>query len=174
MTLSRGRCAPSSPREVRAAARDESSIPGLEPAFDVRVQLGPLDDYGTTRAGHRRVIPILSGSISGGFTAEILQGGADWQVVRPDGALEIDGRYSARTTDGALLYLRVTGLRTGPAHVLVALLRGDEVDPSQYYFRTNIAIETSAVRYAHLQDCLFVASCVREADAVSYTAYRVT
>jgi len=110
-----------------------ANIPGLEPTFDVRVELGPLDHYGTTRAGHRRAIPILSGSISGGLTAEILPGGAEWQIVRPDGALEIDGRYSARTTDGALLCLRVTGLRTGPAGVLEALLRGDEVDTYEYY-----------------------------------------
>ena len=108
-----------------------ASVPGLEPAFDVRVELGPLDAYGTTRAGHRRVIPILSGSHH----------------------------------RGALLTCESRDCAPGPASVLDALLRGDEVDPSKYYFGTNIAIETSAVRCAHLQDCLFVASCVREADA---------
>ena len=35
-------------------------------------------------------------------------------------------------------------------------------------------IETSAARLAHLEHALFIASCVREADAVTYTAYRVT
>lgn len=148
--------------------------PGLERAFDVVVRLGPVDDYGVTRAGHRRVIPILGGEISGGLDAVILPGGADWQLVRPDGALEIDGRYSARTRGGALLYLQVAGVRSGPPSVLEALLAGDDVDPSAYYFRTTISIETSGPEHAELEHSVFIASCIREAAAVRYTAYRVT
>ncbi len=148
-------------------------VPTLSPAFDVEVTLGPLDDYGVTRAGHRRIIPILGGSISGEVTAEVFPGGADWQIARPDGAFEIDGRYSARTKEGEGLYLQVSGVRSGPADVLAALGRGEEVDPSQYYFRTAITVETSAPRLLHMQDTLYVASCMREANAVRYTAYRV-
>jgi hypothetical protein len=111
------------------------TVPGLSPAFDVIVRLGPMADHGLTRAGHRRVIPIVGGRISGALDAEILPGGADWQLVRPDGAIEIDGRYTARTPDGELLYLQVTGVRTGPAEVLAAILQGDDVAPDQYYFR---------------------------------------
>lgn len=149
-------------------------VPGLERAFDVVVQLGPVDDYGVTRAGHRRVIPILGGEVSTGLDAVILPGGADWQLVRPDGALEIDGRYSARTPDGALLYLQVTGVRSGPPGVLAALLAGDDVDPAAYYFRTTISIETAAPAHAELEHAVFIASCIREASMVRYTAYRVT
>ena len=148
--------------------------PGLERAFDVVVRLGPVDDYGVTRAGHRRVIPIVGGEISGGLDAVILPGGADWQLMRPDGALEIDGRYSARTRGGALLYLQVAGVRSGPPSVLEALLSGEDVDPSAYYFRTTISIETSATEHADLEHAVFVASCIREAATVRYTAYRVT
>ena len=148
--------------------------PGLERAFDVVVRLGPVDDYGVTRTGHRRVIPIVGGEISGGLDAVILPGGADWQLVRPDGALEIDGRYSARTPGGALLYLQVSGVRSGPPSVLEALLAGDDVDPSAYYFRTAISIETSAPEHAGLEHAVFIASCIREAATVRYTAYRVT
>jgi hypothetical protein len=150
------------------------TVPTLEPAFDVVVHLGPPADHGRTRAGHRRVIPIVGGRISGGFDAEILAGGADWQVVRDDGAIEVDGRYGARTADGALVYLQVRGIRTGPPEVLAALLAGDDVAPDRYYFRTVITIETDAAALAHLEHAVFVASCVRDADAVRYTAYRVT
>lgn len=150
------------------------AVPGLEAAFDVVVELGGVDDYGVTRAGHRRVIPISGGRITGAIEADILAGGADWQLVRPDGALEIDGRYSARTPAGDLLYLQVAGVRSGPPGVLAALLRGEAVEPSSYYFRTTVSIETSAAEFAHLQHTLFVASCVREAATVRYTAYRVT
>lgn len=149
------------------------AVPTLEPAFDVTVHLGRLADHGHTRAGHRRVIPILGGWISGGLQAEILPGGADWQLVRQDGAIEVDGRYTARTPDDELLYLQVAGVRTGPPEVLEALLQGKDISPDRYYFRTVISIETSSAKLAHLEHCLFVASCVREADAVRYTAYRV-
>lgn len=150
------------------------TIPTLEAAFDVTVRLGELTDHGRTRTGHRRIIPIIGGEVSGGLEAEILPGGADWQLVRQDGAIEIDGRYSARTPDGDLIYLQVAGVRTGPPEVLTALLRGDDVSPDHYYFRTVLTIETSSAKLAHLEHAIFVTSCVRDADAVRYTAYKVT
>jgi hypothetical protein len=149
-------------------------VPGLEPAFEVDALLGPLEDHGVTRAGHRRVVPIASGTITGMVDAEILPGGADWQVVRPDGSIEIDTRYSARTTDGEYVHLRTSGVRSGPPAVLEALLRGEAVDPAEYYFRVAVHLETSAPRLAVLERSLFVASAIREANRVAYTAYRVT
>ena len=105
-------------------------IPTLEPAFHVDADLGPLEDHGPTRAGHRRVIPVVGGSITGALDAVILPGGADWQIVRADGAVEVDARYSARTADGALVLLSSTGVRSGAPDVLDSLLRGEAVDPS--------------------------------------------
>ena len=155
--------------------------PGLEPAFDVTATLGPLEDHGITRAGHRRVVPILGGQVAGleggaaaGLTAEILAGGADCQIVRPDGGVEIDTRYSARTADGEYIHFRTSGVRRGAPEVLAALLRGEPVDPSEYYFRVAVYLETSAPRLAALQQSIFVAAAIRGADSVRYTAYRVT
>ncbi|MFT3798068.1 DUF3237 domain-containing protein [Microbacterium sp.] len=155
------------------------TVPVLEPAFDVSVDLAPIADHGITRAGHRRVITILGGTITdagalGGLALRIEPGGADWQRVRPDGAMEIDGRYSAIGSDGDRVYLQAQGVRSGPADVLAALGRGERVDPDRYYFRTTVTIETSSPRLTHLQDALFVASCIREASTVRYRAYRVT
>jgi len=149
-------------------------VPGLEPAFTVDARLGPLEDHGVTRAGHRRVIPVAGGRVSGVFDAEILPGGADWQVVRPDGTIEIDTRYSARTAAGEHVHFRTAGVRSGPPAILAALLRGEPVDPAAYYFRVAVYLETSAPRLAFLERSLFVASALRGADSVSYTAYRVT
>ena len=149
-------------------------VPGLEPAFTVDARLGPLEDHGVTRAGHRRVIAVAGGRVSGVLDAEILPGGADWQVVRPDGTIEIDTRYSARTADGKHVHCRTAGVRSGPPAILAALLRGEPVDPAAYYFRVAVYLETSAPRLAFLERSLFVASAVRGAHSVSYTAYRVT
>jgi hypothetical protein len=142
--------------------------PGLERAFDVVAHLGALEDHGMTRAGHRRVVPILGGRIHGLFDAEILPTGADWQLVRPDGAVEIDTRYSARTPEGEYVHLRTTGVRSGPPHILRALLQGESVDPSRYYFRVSVHLETAAPRLALLQQSIFIASAIRDADEVSY------
>jgi Protein of unknown function (DUF3237) len=49
-------------------------VPVLERAFDVAARLGPIEDHGMTRAGHRRVVPIAGGQVSGLFDAEILPG----------------------------------------------------------------------------------------------------
>ncbi|MBY8856565.1 DUF3237 domain-containing protein [Nocardia sp. CA2R105] len=147
-------------------------VPTLEWAFEVEAELGLLEDHGQTRAGHRRVVPVVGGTIHGAFEGTILPGGADWQLVRPDGAIEIDGRYSARATDGDLLYLHAVGVRSGPPEVLDALLRGEPVDPADYYFRAAITLE-SATR-PEFERSLFVASYVREAHRVRYIAYRVT
>jgi Protein of unknown function (DUF3237) len=149
-------------------------IPGLERAFDVDARLGPLEDHGMTRAGHRRVVPVAGGRVSGLFDAEILPGGADWQLVRPDGGVEIDTRYSARTPAGEYVHFRTSGVRSGRPEILEALLRGEPVDPSEYYFRVGVRLETSAPRLAALEQSIFVASAIREADRVCYTAYRVT
>jgi hypothetical protein len=149
-------------------------VPGLERAFDVDATLGPLEDHGMTRAGHRRVVPIAAGHVTGMFDAQILPGGADWQLVRPDGTIEIDTRYSARTPAGEYVHFRTSGVRSGPPEILEALLRGEPVDPSRYYFRVTVRLETSAARLAVLERSIFVASAIREADRVSYTAYRIT
>ncbi|WP_010204215.1 DUF3237 domain-containing protein [Salinibacterium sp. PAMC 21357] len=148
--------------------------PGLEATFDVTVRVGQVADYGTTRTGNRRVIDIIGGEITGSIDATILPGGADWQLVRPDGTIDIDGRYSAKTSKGGLIYITVSGVRSGAPETLEALLRGEAVDPSDYYFRTSLTLETSAPELAHLEQSLFIASCVREADTVRYRAYRVT
>ncbi|WP_350351179.1 DUF3237 domain-containing protein [Microbacterium sp. A8/3-1] len=147
--------------------------PTLDVAFDVTVDLGPLEDHGVTSAGHRRVVPILGGRITGAVEADILPGGADWQVVRPDGTIEIDGRYSARTASGDMLLLHAKGLRTGSPEVLERLGRGEDVDPRSYCFRTTVAVETAAESLAHLPRSLFLAVAQRQASTVLYRAYRV-
>jgi hypothetical protein len=146
---------------------------GLERVFRAEVVVGDVEDHGVTRAGHRRVIPILGGRLSRGVDAEVLPGGADWQVVHDDGVLEIDTRYSARTADGGLLHLRTRGVRSGPPEVLEALLRGAPVAASDYYFRIVVTVETSVPALRHLQDSLIVAAAARSADRVVYDAYRV-
>ncbi len=136
--------------------------PALEHEFDVVVELGVVADHGITRAGHRRVVPILGGTVTGAIEGTILPGGGDWQLVHDDGSIEIDGRYSVQTTTGALVYLQVRGVRN------------TATDSPSVYFRTTVDVETSDPELARLQRALLIASCVRDTDTVRYSAYRVT
>ena len=145
--------------------------PTLAPVAEVIVELGEPLDFGRTRDGIRRFTPILGGEVRGipgtaagealrGLRAEILPGGGDRQLVRPDGAVEIDARYDARAAEGALIGLRATGVRRASA---------DGV-----YFRVALRFETADSALAELQDALFIADGVREADRVTHTVYRVS
>jgi Protein of unknown function (DUF3237) len=149
-------------------------VPGLELLFRVDAKLGPLEDHGLTRAGHRRVIPIVGGTIRGAIDAEILPSGADWQLVLPDGTIDVDTRYSARTVDGEYIHLRTRGVRSGPRSVLESILAGVDVGPTAYYFRLQVEVETADPGLAMLQRSVIVASAARTADRVIYDAYRVT
>ena len=149
-------------------------VPALERLFRVDAVVGPVRDLGVTRAGHRRIVDIVGGRVSGAVDAKVLPGGADWQIVQPDGTIEIDTRYTAVTASGGLVHLRTRGVRAGPPEVLEALLAGDDVPPTAYSFRLVVDVETSAPELAHLQRCLIVAAALRAADRVVYDAYRVT
>jgi hypothetical protein len=48
-----------------------------------------------------------------------MPGGADWQIVRPDGTIEVVARCTIRSDKGALIYVQNEGLRVArPGRVL--------------------------------------------------------
>ena len=73
------------------------------PLFTAEVLLGPVLEVGPTPTGFRRVIPIVGGTVSGGLEGEVLPGGADWNVERPDGSTELWARYELRLAGGAVV-----------------------------------------------------------------------
>lgn len=149
--------------------------PALRRISHVHVDLGPVQTHGPTAAGLRRVIPITGGTIDGPeLRGEIMNGGADWQLVRDDGTAVIDTRYTARTHDGAYIYLATSGVRHATPEVLSRLNAGEDVDPAEYYFRVVVHLEAAAPEYAWLNRTLFVAYAARHAQAVEYDLYAVT
>jgi len=115
-----------------------------QPIFRVHAELADILHLGRTPYGERRVINILGGRGDGPrLNGRILPGGADWQIVRPDGAADIQARYTIETDAGARILVDSEGLRHGPPEVIERLARGDAVDPALYYFRTVMRFETS-------------------------------
>ena len=76
---------------------------GKQPIFTIHAELETITSLGRTPYGERRVIGILGGKVSGPkLNGRILPGGADWQIIRSDGAADIKARYTIETEAGAL------------------------------------------------------------------------
>jgi hypothetical protein len=154
----------------------EPPVPRLEllARFTVELTGEPWQLGRTSDLGDRRIIPITGGRFSGPLlNGEILDNGADWQVVTDDGATVVDTRYLLRTDDGCLVYLRTHGFRHGPADVLADLAAGVEVDPHRYYFRIQLTFETASDNYGWLNRMIAVGSAIRLPESVIYDAYAI-
>jgi hypothetical protein len=153
----------------------EPVAPHLERLCRATVEIGEPLVVGDLPLGRRRIIPITGGRVEGPrLQGVVLPGGADWQIVRADGGAVLEARYTIRTADSALIYVRNIGLRCGPPEILARLGRGEPVDPAAYYFRTTPRFETGATPYAWLNDLIAVGSAVRRPDAVILDFYAVT
>ena len=129
---------------------------------------------GAVLTGERRIIPITGGHFEGAkLRGEIVPGGADWQIVAADGAAILEARYTLKTDDGALIYVRNLGFRHGPPEVLAAIARGEQVDPSKYYFRATPMFETGDKKYAWLNRIIAVCSGLRAKEEVLLDFYEV-
>lgn len=75
--------------------------------FDANVTIGEMLNFGKSKYGERRIIPITGGTFKGpDITGVVLPGGADWQLTRPDGDVELYARYTLKTNDGALIQVQ--------------------------------------------------------------------
>jgi hypothetical protein len=96
--------APMTTSDENARAQAEPTPPPLEFVFEVEAAIGETLLLGKSKRGERRLIPITGGTVSGPrLQGEVLPGGADWQLVRPDGDTELEARYPIRASDGALI-----------------------------------------------------------------------
>jgi hypothetical protein len=135
--------------------------------------LGEVTLFGDTPYGTRRMVQVVGGSFEGPRLRGTVVGGGDWSLVGSDGALRLDARSTLRTDDGALLYVSYRGIRHGPPEVMQALLRGDEVAPDRYYFRTAPAFETAAEKYAWLNRIVAVGVGERRPAGPRYTIHEI-
>lgn len=145
-----------------------------QPIFEILAELDDILLLGPTPYGERRIINILGGRVEGEkLRGRILPGGADWQVIRSDGAADIQARYTIESDGGARILVTSDGLRHGPADIMAQLGRGEAVDPSRYYFRTAMRFETSDRSLGWLNRILALARGAREARAVRLDVYEV-
>ena len=148
----------------------------LEPLMTLAVEVGEITSLGATPTGERRVVSISGGTFDSveGWRGQVLPGGADWQLLRSDGVLEVDARYVLQDERGARVQVISQGLRHGPPEVIAALARGETVDRSLYYFRTAMRFETSVAALQHLNFIIAVGIGAREARLVRLNVFALT
>jgi hypothetical protein len=119
-------------------------------------------------------VPLTGGTCTGpSITGNVPGASADWQIVLPDGTALADLRYTLRTGAGQLLYVEARGVRHGSAEVLARLARGEDVDASEYTFRTATRIQTAELSLDWLNMGVFISVGGRQPASVIYETYLV-
>ncbi len=142
--------------------------------FTLTLEVAGMQPVGATPAGDRRVGLVAGGRFQGArLSGTVLPGGADWIMLRPDGATTLDVRLVLQTDDGAAIGLTYRGMRHGPPEIMDRVARGEPVPPGSYYFRTSVAFETAAERYAWLNRIIAVGTGERPPSGPVYDVFEV-
>jgi hypothetical protein len=144
------------------------------PLFTVTLKVPKVQNLGKTPLGERRVGIVSGGSFEGSkLSGTVEEGGSDWILVRPDGALQLDVRLTLKTQDEHLIGMTYRGFRHGPPAVIERLNRGDPVDPSEYYFRIAPFFETSSEKYGWLNRIVAIGLGDRPPGGPVYRVFEV-
>ena len=122
------------------------------PLMILRLNTAPVQDIGAAPHGMRVTFPITGGSFEGErLRGDVLPGGDDWTLKRPDGVIELDLRVTLKTHDGALIHMTFEGIR-------------DDEASGGPYFRTMPRFETAEPKYVFLNKLLAVGTGEIRAD----------
>ncbi|WP_461642188.1 DUF3237 domain-containing protein [Labilibaculum euxinus] len=116
--------------------------------WDAKVKIGNMVVVGESKRGTRRMIPITGGSFKGpNIQGEVLPGGEDWQLVRPDGDTELNARYLLKTNDGIIIQVINKALMHVPA----------KDEEGSFYIKSIVDLEAPTdSRYDYLNHAIFI------------------
>ena len=116
--------------------------------WDAKVKIGNMVVVGESKRGTRRMIPITGGTFKGpNIQGEVLPGGEDWQLVRPDGDTELHARYLLKTDDGVFIHVINNALMHTSA-------KGEE---GGFYVKSALDLEVPIDSpYAYLNHAIFI------------------
>ena len=140
----------------------------LKPLLRINAKVGEPQVTPQGPTGDRRFIPVTGGTFEGErLRGEMLAGGSDCQLIRADGVADLDVRVALRCDDGAVIFMKGLGMRHGPTAVMQRLAAGEDVDPSEYYFREAVLFEAPPGPHEWLNRVLAVGTGRRDPDAVT-------
>ncbi len=128
---------------------------------------------GETPAGSRRIAPVVGGT----FTGERLNGtvnpGADWAIIRPDGALLIDVRLTLETLDNAKIFLQYEGRFIATPDGMAKFSKGFLLDPSDYTLVITAKFECGDERYQWLNNIVAAGTGTQTAAGPVYAIFEI-
>ncbi len=150
------------------------STPELKFFADLSVEVAKPIEVGKTIHGTRRLISILGGSATGvGWTARVLPGGADFQLIVNAQMAELDARYALETDAGDVIYVQNHAIRTATPEVMAKLIQGEVVNPESVYFRCTPRFETASPALSWISERLFIGTGARHPDRVVMRFFEV-
>ena len=153
---------------------DPLAAPALLPFADLSVQVGASIEVGAVGHGTRRVIPILGGTCTArDWTAKVLPGGADFQLIVNERMARLEARYVLETDAGDRIYVHNDAVRTAAPEVMARLVRGEPVDPACVYFRCAPRFEASAPSLAWMMERVFLGTGLRRPNDVVMRFFEV-
>lgn len=122
--------------------------PQVRLAWTAVVEVGEKLDIGPCPEGERFLVPITGGRFRAGpgiegLSGAVLAGGADRQVLRPDGIRQLEALYEMQTDCGAVLTIRNS------------VIVDAEVRPDRYALST-LSVTAPEGRFAWLNRRIFV------------------
>ena len=144
------------------------------PLFQINAEVSEPQITPGGPIGDRRFIPVTGGTFEGErLRGKMLSGGSDCQLMRADGVADLVVRVTLQCDDGAIIFMKGLGLRHGPAEVMQRLAAGEDVDPSEYYFRESIMFEAPSGPYEWLNRVLAIGKGRRGLNSVIIDAFEV-
>jgi hypothetical protein len=155
------------PRAAAAAIAAGAHLPAFELFYECDVTLAPIEDFGATIEGKRRIIPITGGSFRGPeIRGTVLPGGADWNLQRSDGGSSVEAAYYLRTDDGVPIRIVNTGV--GGAD------RTQAADATELFFMyTHPVFEAPAGKYDWINRAMFIGTLGARKGASNAVLIRV-
>ncbi|ORY85066.1 hypothetical protein BCR37DRAFT_378106 [Protomyces lactucae-debilis] len=161
----------------------------MQPEFEFFSLECDMEDFhpvGNGPHGNRATVIFKGGRFEGPkLKGTILPGGGDWEIVADDSTAVsailacwialtrqfLDTRYNLKTDDGAIIYLRTTGVRKGPKDILDKLGEDESITADQYSMRLSLQFECGTDKYAWLNKTVGFAVSGRNGTMVIYDAY---
>ena len=163
-----------SAQRAAAVGADPLAAPVLAAFADLEVEVGAPIEIGRVAAGVRRIIPIVGGRCSGrDFSARVLPGGADFQLIVSATSARLEARYVLETDAGDRIYVHNDAVRSAAPDVMARLVRGEPVDPAEVYFRCAPRFECAAPALAWLGERVFIGVGVRRPALVQMRFFEV-
>ncbi|MDX9875504.1 MAG: DUF3237 family protein [Spongiibacteraceae bacterium] len=149
----------------------EEGLADIEPlttraVMELYVEIAPPVEVGPSDLGIRQFVPITGGRFTGinDLRGKVLPYGADWQLIRSDGVMQIEAHYAVQTDDGAVIEIRNQGIIAIPGGAEAREQAKREKAPDNIYFRTAPQLHAPVGKYGWLNERLYTGTVEPVAD----------